>query len=265
MTKTVRQYWQPFRGRRRLNFNWDAIEHDSVVLISASEFRPEREPSDDPRFVGGAVIGVENVSPHGPPYDPNHGVTFEVNVEWNEPLRVVTDITILDAPPIEIHLNHAQLDFIMEHQQQTNWCWAATSTSVALYYNAASGWTQCSVANTELTRTDCCSTGASGPCNVSNVLNHPLSVVGHLDRMIPASTSFVDVQATIDVGRPLALRVAWTGGGAHFLVIDGYDAHGGQWVSVDDPIYGPADVLYTTMLSGYQGAGTWTTSYLTRP
>ena len=31
------------------------------------------------------------------------------------------------------------------------------------------------------------------------------------------------------------------------------------------PIYGPADVLDATVRSGYQGTGTWTHSYFTRP
>ena len=43
-----------------------------------------------------------------------------------------------------------RLDFSMHHQQQTNWCWAAVSTSVALFFNPSSGWTQCAVANGEL-------------------------------------------------------------------------------------------------------------------
>jgi hypothetical protein len=45
---------------------------------------------------------VSNVAPHGPPWDPNHGVTFVVNVDWDGPLHVVTDITVLDDLPEEV-------------------------------------------------------------------------------------------------------------------------------------------------------------------
>jgi hypothetical protein len=57
-----------------------------------------------PRFVGAANIGVENISPHSPPFDPNHGVTFVVDVDWGSPLHVVTDITVLDQPPVDIEV-----------------------------------------------------------------------------------------------------------------------------------------------------------------
>jgi hypothetical protein len=47
---------------------------------------------------------VENISPHSPPFDPNHGVTFVVDVDWGSPLHVVTDITVLDQPPVDIEV-----------------------------------------------------------------------------------------------------------------------------------------------------------------
>ena len=59
----------------------------------------------------------------------------------------------------------ASVDFTMQHQQQSKWCWAATSTSVAHFFKPSTGWTQCKVANHIKGRTDCCGSGASGPCN----------------------------------------------------------------------------------------------------
>jgi len=44
----------------------------------------------------------QNITPHDPPYDPNHGVTFIVNIEWKGPVNVVTDITVLNNPPVEV-------------------------------------------------------------------------------------------------------------------------------------------------------------------
>lgn len=99
MPQSVRQYWWNKSGRCQLNFNWDAIDNDSVVLVQASEYTPDgNDPTHSPRFVGAANITVANVAPHGPPYDVNHGVTFVVNVDWGAPLHIVTDITVLDAP-----------------------------------------------------------------------------------------------------------------------------------------------------------------------
>jgi len=97
MARTCRQYWWNLQGHCRLNFNWDAIDHDSVVIVNVSEYAVDGpDPAHGPRFLGAAPITVENVSPHGPPFDPNHGVTMMINVEWGAPLHVVTDITVLD-------------------------------------------------------------------------------------------------------------------------------------------------------------------------
>lgn len=102
MPQTIRKFWGPHHGRVTLNFNWDAINQDSVVLITAAEYVVTHPPSNEHRFIGDASITVENIAPHGPPFDDNHGVTFVVNVDWKEPLPIVTDITVLDEPPIEV-------------------------------------------------------------------------------------------------------------------------------------------------------------------
>jgi hypothetical protein len=266
MPATARQYWRNLRGRCVLNFNWNAIDHDSVVHISASEYADN--PADlrhSRRFLGSAPVKVSNVSPHSPPFDPNHGVTFVVNVDWGSPLNIVTDIIVLDAKPVATLWQGDQLAFLMERQQQSNWCWAANAVSVARYYNGASTWSQCGVANSQLSRTDCCGTGAGGACNVASVLDGPLRVVSHFNRMVGATISYTDMRTEIDAGRPLCVRQAWSGGGAHFLAILGYHANaGGEWVLVDDPIFGPQDVLYTTLVAGYQTTGSWTHTYFTQ-
>ncbi|WP_405988354.1 hypothetical protein [Streptomyces sp. NBC_00986] len=102
MPQTIRKYWGPFQGRVTLNFNWGAINHDSVVIVTASEYLVSTPPDAEHRFIGAASITAENIAPHGPPYDPNHGVTFVVNVDWGAPLTIVTDITVLDSPPVEV-------------------------------------------------------------------------------------------------------------------------------------------------------------------
>lgn len=100
MPHSIRQYWRNLQGRVPLNFNWDVINNDSVVLISVSEYSIDvANPGESPRFVGDANVTVSNISPHGPPYDGNRGVTFVVTVDWPQPLNIVTDITVLDAAP----------------------------------------------------------------------------------------------------------------------------------------------------------------------
>jgi hypothetical protein len=157
-----------------------------------------------------------------------------------------------------------RLSFQMQVQQQANWCWAAVATSVSHYYEASSTWTQCEVANGELGRTDCCADGASTSCNVYGTLNTSLSRVGHLDHMDSSVASFQTVDNEIDAGRPLGIRVAWSGGGAHFLAIIGYLEDNPNYVAVDDSIYGKSDLTYDTLRTSYQGSGSWTHTYYTK-
>ena len=62
MPQAVRHYWDPWRGRRVLNFNWDIIDHDSVVLVTAAEYHVTSPPSDEHRSVGDATITVNNIN-----------------------------------------------------------------------------------------------------------------------------------------------------------------------------------------------------------
>lgn len=156
----------------------------------------------------------------------------------------------------------ARLPFNMQAQQQSNWCWAAVSTSVAEYFDSGSGWTQCKVANGELGRSDCCGTGASGPCNVYGTLDTSLTRVGHLDHMAGGTATYSTVTSEVAEGRPVGARTAWSGGGAHFLAIIG--TLPGNFYAVDDPIYGKSDVSEATFKTAYQGTGSWTHTYFTR-
>ncbi|OBC04216.1 hypothetical protein A5784_01505 [Mycobacterium sp. 852013-50091_SCH5140682] len=99
---SARVFWQMNPGRNVVNLNWDAINADSVVMVSASEynqFSQQLPDTTDQRFVGAADITVSNVTPHGPPFDPNHGVTFVVEVAWSAPLTVCTDIAVIANAP----------------------------------------------------------------------------------------------------------------------------------------------------------------------
>jgi hypothetical protein len=95
--QTARVYWGRRQGRNVLEFDWDAIDFDSTVLVTASENR-----ADKSRFVGEARVRVRNVQPRGPINGKKRGVSFVLYFDFPEPREVVTDITVLDAKPIEI-------------------------------------------------------------------------------------------------------------------------------------------------------------------
>ncbi len=92
---TFRMYLYGRRGRTVENFRAPQITRDSVVHISVSEattIPPQSFTPNFDRFVGSANISVHNISPS------NGRVDFVVTVEWDSPLNIVTDITILDPP-----------------------------------------------------------------------------------------------------------------------------------------------------------------------
>jgi len=90
-------------GRLNCTFGWNAINHQSVVLVSASEGAQDvnqalsqREPD---RFVGEALITVHNIAPFGDAPG-GGGVKFVLFVNWYEPLPIWVDIVLLDEVPI---------------------------------------------------------------------------------------------------------------------------------------------------------------------
>jgi hypothetical protein len=160
----------------------------------------------------------------------------------------------------------SRLNFAMQHQAQSEWCWAATSVSVSAYYDPGSGWTQCTMVNAEMGLATCCEDGSSEACNTPNVLDRPLQRADVLDHKQVGSVGYDVVKQEIDAGRPICWRIGWNGGGGHFAVIEGYQDVGDEWLAVDDPWWGSSDVAPSTLIGGtYQGSGSWTHTYFTRP
>jgi hypothetical protein len=156
------------------------------------------------------------------------------------------------------------LRFSMQQQTQANWCWAATGASVAKFYNPASTWTQCLIANGQLSRNDCCGAGASGPCNVYGSLTDAFQRTGHLASTANGTTAWSNIEAQMLQGRPLGIRVAWSGGGAHFICATGTEDNSMVWVS--DCGSGTTSLVdYNTLVNSYRGSGSWTTTYFSQP
>src|SRR5215469_8109149 len=89
------------------------------------------------------------------------------------------------------------LAFNMQHQNQTQWCWAAVTASIAGYYRNGA-WTQCRVVNDQLGQTGCCSDGSSSECNQPWYLDKALRRVGNLDDYTAGSMSINQIKSEID-------------------------------------------------------------------
>jgi hypothetical protein len=153
------------------------------------------------------------------------------------------------------------LAFIRQQQQQTQWCWAAVSVAVNLYYHPTSGRTQCAVVNTALNQTTCCQNGSTAQCNQPWFLDQALQIVGNLNAFTGGKATLNTVQTEVNNCRPICMRIGWTAGGGHFVTVFGYS---GTNINIADPWYGTSVVNHTTFPAGYNGGGTWTHSYTTR-
>lgn len=157
----------------------------------------------------------------------------------------------------------ADLSFTMQPQQQTQWCWSAVSTSTSLFYNAASTWTQCKLANSELGQTTCCQNGGSAACNIPWYLDSALIRTNNLNYWAGGASTYTTVEQQVNSSRPHGVRIGWSGGGGHFVIISGYTT--GQVLTIRDPWYGTSYITYNTLKTAYQGSGSWTHSYFTKP
>jgi hypothetical protein len=152
----------------------------------------------------------------------------------------------------------------MQHQQQTNWCWAAVAASVSAFFNPATSWKQCAIVNAELGRNDCCTNSSSLACNVAWYLEKALTRTNNLRSWSSGAGSMTEIENEINNGYPLCARIGWGGGGGHFVAIDGYN-HALEMVAIDDPWSGASDAALTTFETAYLGSGVWTHKYFVKP
>src|SRR5262245_14781621 len=75
------------------------------------------------------------------------------------------------------------LAFAMQPQSQTEWCWSANAVSVNQYFESASHWQQCTLANAALKQTTCCVDGATANCNQQWYLDQALQIVDNFDQI----------------------------------------------------------------------------------
>jgi hypothetical protein len=155
-----------------------------------------------------------------------------------------------------------------QYQQQSEWCWGATTVSISLFYNPASTWTQCSLVNNAFGQTTCCTNGNTWQCNKGWFPNLSLAITGNLSPLpTSAPEPLFKVMFEINGGRPISIGIWWSGGGGHSIVIDGYDNSNPSAPTIDiqDPWYGPSTQDFNSFPNSYHGTGTtWGTTYFTK-
>jgi hypothetical protein len=89
----LRVYWGKANGRVQCNLSDPDINHQSVVVVTASEGDDSDSTASPQRFVGAANFTVSDIAPN------DGGVSFIVNIDWDNPLNLWTDIAIMKGFP----------------------------------------------------------------------------------------------------------------------------------------------------------------------
>jgi len=161
----------------------------------------------------------------------------------------------------------------MQHQKRSEWCWAAVSVSVNLFFRPEATHTQCEIAGSVL-ELSCCKDSAPAQCNTPHEL-HPVLGRLHLLARDPVlkPLTFHQVQQEIDAGRPICALIKWLDNAGnltdrgHFIALAGYRVTPAQtqFVSIADPLYGPSSVNFaefSNQKGGYRdGTGVWFASF----
>lgn len=115
-------------------------------------------------------------------------------------------------------------------QEQSEWCWAAVSSSILGYYKKP--LSQCAIAEYARTKAtwhdygqvDCCKS-PSGACNYWNYnwgypgsIQDILQTNGIENSGVPGVLTHAQVRTEVAARRPFVIRWAWTTGGGHFIV-----------------------------------------------
>jgi hypothetical protein len=152
--------------------------------------------------------------------------------------------------------------FQIETQEKSEWCWAAVAVSIDKYFDSKSPLKQCDIAKRVLGNDKCCNGGDD--CNKAMTLIGALNSIKRLSSTLTSPLSFELVRRELDAGRPVCARIKWNGGGAHFVVITGYEIlpSGARHVDVADPHSPDTTVDYDDLRNAYYGDGTWVDTYL---
>jgi hypothetical protein len=164
--------------------------------------------------------------------------------------------------------------FVMQPQEQNQWCWVATAVSVGAHYEPSLAWDQCVWVDDQFGTDDCCVAASQPHCNRPGIHLYVLSRIDHLDHDEPGAVPILPTISTeIAQRRPLTVAIKWNGGGVHFPLINGWvdiiisfePFLTERYLAIQDPWYGPSTIPYDTLHTKYQGQGTWIYTYLTKP
>lgn len=167
-----------------------------------------------------------------------------------------------------------ELSFAMQYQEQTFWCWTATASSVADYYDTSTVHPQCFLAEWAFQNNTCCENGATEACNRPFLTDLALIHLGNYSISSSGAAAFGKVADEVDARRPVVAAIVWTTTNTgHAAAVTGYLEVPGDplgypfptyYLKIQDPIYGTSWVLYDVFCSHYHVSGSWRYTYFTK-
>lgn len=162
--------------------------------------------------------------------------------------------------------NEYYLEIELERQLKSRWCWASLASAIARYYETMD-IQQVRLADELLKDTD------SEPeiytvedrreKNLNFKLDVALKYVGCFSHWSAGKPNFERLQFEINQGRPLCVRLEWRKGGAHYVMIKGYDWEK-DTLLIDDPLHGLDRIAFEDFPGKYRVSGAiWTETYWT--
>jgi len=172
----------------------------------------------------------------------------------------------------------ASIDFTMQKQEHSDWCWSAVASSVDQYFNKRSKWCQrrlaSKMAKIEKLKVRTCGNCKSRKpthqaCNQPWYLQRALKIVHRLKgNPKQGPLSFSKIQKILKKSRPICVMIQWGQGPImHFVVISGCakSDSGDKWVDIEDPDSGRSTWLYKEFRSNYQyDQGHWIYTFLVK-
>lgn len=165
-------------------------------------------------------------------------------------------------------------NFSIQQQAQTEWCWAAVSVSVFLFFNDQRWPDQCKLVNDIFSAVllgDCCQDGTTDECNLGWDIQQVLYAKGHLAGQDSSPVGFDILTREVAVNKaPVVVRVEFDDGLTdHFIAIVGCDSDssGAQFVLVADPGGANGNTSsypFDNFPDNYRAGATWTNTYRTK-
>lgn len=246
---------QPGLNSPKLKFEWSkklggtgnvrVLALDGIVYASSNGYVFGKSSFD------GSDMRKENLAGRG-----NGEVTL---LAYNGYLLMGITGWLAYAPPPVV-------SFDLQVQLENQWCWLATASSIASYYqgNASPAkWVQCKLANDLLNQTTCCIDGSTPGCDMPGYPQDALAHTGNLDQHYDVPFGVGHIAEALSFDRPLVAGMFATNVG-HSVVITGI--HPNTTVDVQDPSNGRKSTLsYNTLLRSYDGSMEWRVTRSTKP